>query len=134
MVVLDTCAFIWLVNRNSMSPLAIRRIDAASASGNVVIPAVALFEVATLSHRGRIDLEGGLERWLDRATELHGVRVEPLSGAVALDAAALPGLTLGDPADQFVIATARVLDAPVVTRDKAILAYGRTGHVDVIRC
>ena len=35
-------------------------------------------------------------------------------------------------ADRLIVATARLLRAPVVTVDRLILAYGRQGHVDAI--
>lgn len=35
----------------------------------------------------------------------------------------LPGTFHRDPADQIIVATARVLDAPLVTMDSKILAY-----------
>ena len=37
-----------------------------------------------------------------------------------------------DPADRLIVAMARLLQAPVVTVDRRILAYGRRGHVDVL--
>jgi PIN domain nuclease of toxin-antitoxin system len=37
-----------------------------------------------------------------------------------------------DPSDRIIVATARILRAPVVTIDQLILAYGRRGQVDVI--
>ena len=38
-----------------------------------------------------------------------------------LESAELPGLFRGDPADQIIVATARLLSVPVVTRDRRIL-------------
>jgi len=35
----------------------------------------------------------------------------------------------GDPADRFIVATARRLDAVLLTRDAAVLEYGAAGHV-----
>jgi PIN domain nuclease of toxin-antitoxin system len=37
-----------------------------------------------------------------------------------------------DPADRLIVATARLLDAPVVTVDRRILGYARLGHVAAI--
>ena len=46
----------------------------------------------------------------------------------------LPRNFRGDPADRLLIATARQLDVPIVTRDRAILAYAKAGHVKGIAC
>lgn len=134
MVVLDTCAFLWLVNQDPMRPITIKRIEEAGRTGAVIVPAVSYFEIGVLARKGRIVLEGGLQAWLDRAATLPGSRIEPLTGAMALDAARLPEPIHNDPADRFVIATARAFGSPVVTRDAAILRYGRTGHVRVLPC
>jgi PIN domain nuclease of toxin-antitoxin system len=45
-----------------------------------------------------------------------------------------PGDVHRDPADRFLVATARALDIPIVTRDAAILAYASAGHVRALRC
>jgi PIN domain nuclease of toxin-antitoxin system len=39
-----------------------------------------------------------------------------------------------DPADRLLIATARSLNVPIVTRDRFILDYAEAGHVDAIVC
>lgn len=41
----------------------------------------------------------------------------------------LPGKPPNDPADRILIATARELAATLVTRDRAIIAYGEQGNV-----
>ena len=46
----------------------------------------------------------------------------------------LPGTPPNDPADRILIATARELAATLVTRDRAIIAYGETGNVSVVEC
>jgi PIN domain nuclease of toxin-antitoxin system len=52
-----------------------------------------------------------------------------LSPEIAVASASLPGEFHGDPADRILIATARSLSAKFVTADRAILAYGRLGHL-----
>jgi PIN domain nuclease of toxin-antitoxin system len=37
----------------------------------------------------------------------------------------LPGAFHGDPGDRLIVATAREMGVPVVTRDRAVLGYGR---------
>ena len=53
--------------------------------------------------------------------------------AVALSASYL-GNFHRDPADRLLIATARELRVPLVTRDRRILDYAAQGHVDAIAC
>jgi PIN domain nuclease of toxin-antitoxin system len=46
----------------------------------------------------------------------------------------LPQPIHNDPADRIIIATAREHDLTIITRDRAILAYGAAGHVKTLAC
>lgn len=81
---------------------------------------------------GRLTIRGTLDNWLGDAIVAFGARVHPIDTAIALDSVRLPGLAHRDPADRFLIGTARRLGAQLVTADAKILAYGATGHVAVI--
>ena len=63
-----------------------------------------------------------------------GIRVAPFTTDMAIDSAHLPQPMHGDPADRLLIATARHLGIPVVTRDRKILAYAESGQVLAIDC
>lgn len=47
---------------------------------------------------------------------------------------ALPQPVHKDPIDRILIATAREHDLTIITRDRAILAYGAAGHVRTLAC
>ena len=59
-------------------------------------------------------------------------RGRPVEPAIALDSVRLPGEFHADPADRFLIATARHWTAALVTADAAILEYSAAGHVPTI--
>ena len=61
--------------------------------------------------------------WLAQALSYPGVRPIDLSPAICVESTQLPGSFHRDPADQLIVATARVLDAVLVTADAKILAY-----------
>jgi PIN domain nuclease of toxin-antitoxin system len=44
----------------------------------------------------------------------------------------LPGDFHNDPADRIIVATARHHEAPLLTVDRAILAYAEKGHLQAI--
>jgi PIN domain nuclease of toxin-antitoxin system len=52
-----------------------------------------------------------------------GVTIHPLTPEICVESAELPGEFHGDPADQIIVATARLLAVPVVTSDRKILDY-----------
>ena len=49
-----------------------------------------------------------------------------------MDSVRLPRSFHADPADRLIVATARHWDAPLLTADDAILAYGVHGHVRTV--
>ena len=74
------------------------------------------------------------QAWLADLLDRPGVRLTPLEPDVALSASYLPGPLHGDPADRLLIATARDLGVPLVTRDRRILDYAAQGHIRAIAC
>jgi PIN domain nuclease of toxin-antitoxin system len=74
------------------------------------------------------------QEWLRDFLARPGVRVLALKPDVALGASHLPGDLHRDPADRLLIASARSLDVPIVTRDERILAYAGQGHVQATAC
>lgn len=63
-----------------------------------------------------------------------GIRPASFTPDIAIDSAQLPGDLHRDPGDRLLIATARHLAIPIVTRDRLILAYAEQGHVRAIAC
>jgi PIN domain nuclease of toxin-antitoxin system len=72
--------------------------------------------------------------WFARVMAGPGIREASLTPEIAIDASFLPNGLHGDPGDRLLIATARYLGLPIVTRDRGIMAYGRNGHAQVIPC
>jgi len=72
--------------------------------------------------------------WFARFMAGPGIREAPFQPDIAIDSSWLPGEMHGDPADRLIIATARHLGVPVVTRDGKIIAYAGTGEVSVVPC
>jgi len=91
-----------------------------------------MFEVTSLWTAGRLRLSQPPEPWI-RAYMAHpGVRLAELTPTIAIDAGAIPRTALPDPIDRLLVATARQLDATLITADSGILAYAsRTGDVRV---
>jgi PIN domain nuclease of toxin-antitoxin system len=94
-----------------------------SMQTGIVVPAICQVEVAQLVHRKRISLQLPIDEWLSLAIGYPGVRIEPLSATIAAEAYALPGAFHGDPADRLIVATARILDADLLTDDGLIRRY-----------
>lgn len=132
-VVLDTHVWLWVVlGSETLSRGAQNAILKAAREGRLILPAIALWEVAMLAERGRITPAMPLTLWMDEALRRSGIALAALSPAIAIDSVRLPGTFHRDPADRLIVATARALGGLLVTRDDRILRYGRTGHVGVL--
>lgn len=70
--------------------------------------------------------------WIAQALALPGVTLIPIEPAIAIDAVRLPGKFQADPADRFIVATARHLQVPLLTADRKILAYSEAGRVRAV--
>jgi PIN domain nuclease of toxin-antitoxin system len=71
---------------------------------------------------GRLQLVVPVDQWLAQAL-LPPVQLLSLSPEVAVGSTRLPGTFHRDPADQLIVATARLYDCPLVTLDRLIRAY-----------
>jgi PIN domain nuclease of toxin-antitoxin system len=136
MVLLDTCALIWMVQEQPMAAAALSAIRRAAAVGSLLVSPVSAWEVGLLATRRRqaLTFRPTPVAWIERLLTRPGIRSAPLLHHVAVGAASLPGVLHGDPADRLLIATARDLGVPLVTRDHRILDYAGQGHVDAIAC
>jgi len=108
-----------------------RKLDRAGNAGVLYVAAITPWEVAMLARAGKLRVAGTLLEWLVGALQGTRTAVALLEPAVAVDAVELPAWGHGDPADRLIVATARHLDAILVTRDTAILQYA--GEAKAVR-
>lgn len=71
--------------------------------------------------------------WVETGLAQPGIRLLPISPAVAIGSTGLPGSFHGDPADRMLVASCRVHGLVLVTADARILDYGRQQHVRVLK-
>ena len=123
MIVLDTHAWIWWVDGDERLTLAQRDAIAAEEANLIGVSAISCWEVAKLVELGRVALSCSLEEWLDQALSYPGVQLIALTPEIATESTRLPGDFHRDPADQIIVATARVYGCSLVTSDEKILKY-----------
>jgi PIN domain nuclease of toxin-antitoxin system len=121
-IVLDTHAWLWwLTTPERLSDIAGEAIERTTSVG---VSTLSAWEVAMLVTRGRISLDRDVGLWIGQA--FAGERVEPLApnAEVAVAAGLLDRRNFpGDPIDRLIYATARSIDAILVTRDEAIREF-----------
>ena len=118
---LDTHILLWWHgDRGRLSREQQDVIAAAGADSPLEVSDISLWEAAMLYSSGRIRLTIPLREWLDKAVAAPLVRRHGISPAVAAELASLPESFHRDPADRILVATARVLGATLLTRDRRI--------------
>lgn len=130
LVLLDTHVWVWLLNGDPrVGRQARAAVERSLAEEAVLLSAISPWEVAMLVSKGRLVLDRDVGEWVKAATDIPGIRVEPISPEIAVASTRLPGSLHSDPADRLIVATARHLGAILMTRDALLLEYGAVGHV-----
>lgn len=134
LLLLDTHTWLWLVG--GAEPLkrpVLSAVEGAARRGRIRVSAISVWEVAMLQAKGRIRLAKDCLAWVQEALSAPGTSLVPLTPEIAVESSRLPGEFHGDPADRILVATARLLDATLLTRDERILAYGKGKLASVMR-
>ncbi len=132
-LLLDTHIWLWLAA--GTAPLrsgAREAIGIAASAGNLRVAAISIWEIALLASRNRIVLGKPTTDWVEQALLAPGLSLEPLTPAIAIESCHLPDNFRSDPADLFIVATARVTNARLMTRDRRILDYAAHGHLTAV--
>ena len=138
-VLLDTCALIWLANGDPLPAAVLASIVAAGGAQGIFVSPVSAWEIGLLA-KPRVRRDPALiflpdpKTWFSLFLAGPGIKLAAFTPDIAIDASWLPGELHGDPGDRMIIATARHLRIPVVTRDRKMIAYGAAGHVEVVAC
>jgi PIN domain nuclease of toxin-antitoxin system len=129
---IDTCAMIWATNLAPLTGEAVAVMTERDAKLNV--SAMSAWEVGMLVSKGRLPAtKGALEWFLDFVAQA-AVNVLDVTPTLLVASSYLPQPIHNDPTDRILIATAREHDLTIITRDRAILAYGAAGHVRTLAC
>ncbi|HEX9771894.1 MAG TPA: type II toxin-antitoxin system VapC family toxin [Steroidobacteraceae bacterium] len=132
---LDTHVWLWLAlgTPKKIAPATLRLIEESARSVGLLVSIISVWEIALLEARHRIVLPLPLRDWVDLALDRPEIRLVGLNRpGTVIDGVKLPGEFHSDPADRFLIATARARRAALVTHDERIIEYGRAGHVRVL--
>ena len=120
--VLDTHAWIWWLDRDPrLDPVTIQALDALPSSDRPILCDISLWEVAMLVERKRLAFSMPFAEWLSAAAHPRTVHVQPVTPEIAIEVSRLPASFHRDPADRLIVATSRVLGAPLVSRDRLIV-------------
>jgi PIN domain nuclease of toxin-antitoxin system len=110
---LDTHAWLWAQRRDLANASAkfLSEVEQWQQFAHAYISDVSVLELARLSAALRIDLGTSIDQFVHDATRDDGLQLLPLTTRILIESTRLP----------------------LVTRDKDLLAYGRKGHLSVLK-
>ncbi len=130
MIILNTHIWVKWVLDETQLPNVIREKIYENESVGLGVSAISCWEVAKLVELKRLTFNIDILEWLEQALLYPGVQLIELSPRIAVESTQLPGEFHRDPADQIIVATARIYNRPLLTLDKKILDYE---HVKQLR-
>lgn len=133
-ILLDTHIFIWLMNGDTSIPVKIRKIiNESIIESAVYLSIISCWEIAMLERKKRITLTSPCDDWIETATEKTGIEILSLTPNICAESCNLPDGFHEDPADRMIVASARIEDLTLITRDESILKYASLHHVKAIK-
>lgn len=119
-LLLDTHALLWWqAGGERLSRRARSGIDGATT---LMVSPISFWEISMLVEKGRIGLDRSPVVWANDLLATDGLATAELTPTIAATAGTLQGFH-GDPADRLIVATARSLGVPIVTKDAQITSY-----------
>jgi PIN domain nuclease of toxin-antitoxin system len=134
MILLDTCALIYVSQGDVIAANAMKAIEDASQSGTLYISPISAWEIGSLAAKGKIVLATEPARFFDLFLQKSGCELCAMDWELLIQSSFLPGPIHKDPMDRILVASARKHDLTLVTRDRMLLAYGANGYINTIEC
>ncbi len=133
-ILMDTHIWIWLMEGNQIlaDSKVLSMIEQAAESGMLSVSAISVWEIGMLEAKTRISFNVPCMEWIHEAQSIPGLQLAPLTPEIAIESTRLPDDFHGDPADRMIVATARMNDVSLITKDKKILEYAKSGFLKAI--
>ena len=116
---LDTCALLWWsFEPNKLSP------DAYDSCGSICneggcISAISIWEIGLKIKKGSLDIKENLADYVHRLKKIRNVQIIPVDEIIWMQNLSLEW-EHRDPADRTIVATAKLRNLPIITKDPLI--------------
>ena len=122
MIVLDTHIWVWWVDGNQRLTKANEQWIQQHQSQGLGVSIISCWEVAKLVENNKLVLSCSVSEWLNDALAYPEVQLLDLTLPIVVESTQLVGFHR-DPADQIIVATARIYNCPLLTVDDKIINY-----------
>ncbi len=126
---------LWLSTEQPVARAAVDKVASTRKNGGVIaVSVMSAWEIGVLVSKGRLPFIKSPLAWFEGFVQAGATSVEGVDSELLVESSFLPGAVHNDPADRIIIATARSRNLAIITRDRAILAYGAAGFVKTVPC
>lgn len=120
---LDTHVWLWAMDCPDKLPAKVRRELLRASNLPFHLSVISVWEASRKESLGKLRLSLPVRQWLASAIQEPFLSLQPLTIDIAHESNHLPGEFHRDPADQIIVATARLCQFTLITADERILAY-----------
>lgn len=120
---LDTHVWIWAMEAPDELPGNVRAELFTPANFPFGLSVMSVWETSKKESIGKLKLSCPIRQWFSSAIREPFIALQPLTVDVAHESNHLPGEFHRDPADQIIVASARVQRLTLITCDQRILSY-----------
>ena len=119
--ILDTHTFLWMVTDDRRLSETARQVIADGAN-QLFLSAASIWEIVLKAGAGKLRLQGGPARFLEREIQRNHLSALPIQSAHILRVPSLPAIHK-DPFDRLLVAQAQVENLPLITADPELTRY-----------
>lgn len=131
-LLMDTHVWYWFaVGDKALSSKIISIINDAALDDSLYLSAISVWEITMMESKGRVNFKLPTLQWIEEALKSVPTQLVPIHPAISVESCYLEDFH-GDPTDRIIVATARVENLTLITRDKKIQSYAKSHKVKVI--
>jgi PIN domain nuclease of toxin-antitoxin system len=122
-ILLDTHVWVWWVSQPGKLQPQHRELLERGSDRVFGVSIISCWEVAKLVQYGRLKLDRAVDLWIEHALAEPGLDLLHLTPRIVVESTRLPEPFHRDPADQLLVATARIFQCSLLTEDAKIVSY-----------
>ncbi len=132
-ILFDTHAWLWFVAGDiKIDPKIITLVEKSREMNSLYLSSISLWETSMLIKKERVNVNQPTLSWIKSAIKTSNIHLIHITPEIAYESTELPNNFHGDPADRIIVATARVMDLIILTRDHKILDYSKNKFVQTV--
>ena len=85
-----------------------------------------------LEIKRKISLFQPISEWVDKVLSLSYMKVVNVDHKIAIEANNLPGEFHDDPVDRIIVASSRIINVTLITRDRKMISYSKNLFLNVV--